>query len=223
MRREQVLALGVDAREPRPLVRARECRPRRLGEAEVEIEMAIAHRIGLARRGQQLQRVLANGLQQPVAFRRHIVEHERLLHEVREQLEHIPGTHLVPRADRFGRFDGPAAGEHREPAQERALGRAEQLVAPVDRGAQRPLARQRGDVAVGEHAQRLAELGGDPLGPERLDARGGELDRQWNAVEPRADLGNERRVRLGEAERRQRGGGPIHEKLHRFGARELFR
>ena len=44
------------------------------------------------------------------------------------------------RAHRFGRFEGPAAAEHRHPGQQSLLGFAQQVVGPVDRGPQRLVA-----------------------------------------------------------------------------------
>ena len=66
----------------------------------------------------------------------------------------------------------------------------EQVVAPLDRRAQRPLALGQVAGAAGEQRQPLVEPLEELLGRERLDARGGELEREREVVEAAADLGD---------------------------------
>ena len=54
-----------------------------------------------------------------------------------------------------------AAGEHRQPLEDALLVVEEQLVAPVDDGAQRLLARERGARPTGEQAEPIVQAGGD--------------------------------------------------------------
>ena len=99
-----------------------------------------------------------------------------------------------------------AAGEDREPLGERALGVGQQVPAPVDDGAQRAVARQRGAAAAGEQPEAVVEPRGDLSARHRAQPRGGQLDGQRQAVEPAADLddrGDVVRVD-GEAGRRRR-------------------
>ena len=81
--------------------------------------------------GQQLPRILANGLQQPVArlaLRGLADRDERLVHEAREHVERQPG------GDRRRCLRVKAAEENGEGAERRFLVSIEELVAPLDRG-----------------------------------------------------------------------------------------
>src|SRR5438876_2697496 len=64
--------------------------------------------------------------------------HEVVLDEALQRAEHA--LDLLVRADALRRRDRPAAGEDREPGEERPLRRVEQVVAPCDRRRQRALA-----------------------------------------------------------------------------------
>ena len=89
----------------------------------------------------------------------------------------------VPR-DRLGRLQGPAAGEHREPAQQHALRLGQQVMAPVDQRPQGLLTGQRGATAAGEQPETVVEPGGDLLHGQHADPRRRQLDRQRDPVEP---------------------------------------
>jgi hypothetical protein len=92
--------------------------------------------LGLARGDEPLVGVLAHGLQQSVARApRALGRHQRLVHQVREQVHDVVAADLAARADRLGGLERAAAAERREAAQQHALRRREQRVAPVDRGA----------------------------------------------------------------------------------------
>ena len=80
--------------------------------------------------------------------------------------------------------------EHAESAQQRAFGRVEQLVAPVDRRSQRLQPRQRAALAAGQQAEAVGQPGGDVLDRQDAHARRGQLDRERDAVEVLADLGD---------------------------------
>ena len=70
-----------------------------------------------------------------------------------------------------------------------------QAPAPVDHGAQRAVARQRGAAAAGEQPEAVVEARGELLDRHRAQPRGGELDRQRQPVEAAADLARRRRRR----------------------------
>ena len=71
-------------------------------------------------------------------------------------------------------------------------------MAPVDQRAQRLLARKRVAAAAGEHAEALVEPLAQLLQAEHLDARRRQLDRERNAVQAPADVGDDRRVFVGQ-------------------------
>ena len=97
--------------------------------------MAPAHGVHLTRLLQSLQRVLADRLQhaEPSSMLILLRRYQRLLHQATEVLQHILGSHLIPRADRLGRLKRPSTREHGQPPEKGALARAEQVIAPGKR------------------------------------------------------------------------------------------
>src|SRR5450759_5301084 len=106
-----------------------------------------------------VKRVLAYGLQQPVASRPLSIldEYQRLIDERAEQVEHRVALEPVTGGHLLGQVERPATGEHREAAQQRAPVLAQQLIAPVDRRAQRLLTRQRAARPSGQQAETIRE------------------------------------------------------------------
>ena len=103
-----------------------------------------------------------------------------------------------------------AADEDAELGEQPLRRRVEQVVAPADRGAQRLLAlRARRAGRTTSRSSRRVEAVEDLGGGEDLDPGGGELDRQRQPVEPRADLRDplpRRRARARAAGRRRARG-----------------
>ena len=91
-------------------------------------------------------------------------------------------------ADRLCRLERETAGEDREPREQRLLVQIEQAEAPVDRGAQRPVALRGVARTAGQDRQPLVEPLQQLRRGKQLHARGGELDRERQVVETRADL-----------------------------------
>ena len=166
-----------------------------------------------------LEPVLPHGLEQPIA--RHAVAglhgDERLVHERGDAVEDVLRLERLARADRLRRVEREAAEEHREPAQQHLLPLAEQPVAPFHRRAERAMPRQRGAAAAREQLECVVQPAGDLLRRQHAHARGGQLDRERDAVEATADLGHRVAVRLGERERGQRRVRPLDEQLDRLG------
>ena len=82
----------------------------------------------------------------------------------------------------LGGVERAAAAEDGEPGEEPLLVLVEQVVAPRDRRAQRRVALV-GVAAALEQVEPLRDPLEQLLGAEELDARGGELDREREAVE----------------------------------------
>jgi hypothetical protein len=184
--------------------------------------MLAARGILLAGGDKMLVSVLAHDLQQAVARAPGALErNQRLVHEVREQVHHVVFDRLRVRGDGLDGLQGAAAAEHREPAQQHALRRREQRVAPVERRAQRLLVRQRGLVAFGEEPHAVVQPRGDVVDRERAHARGGELDRERDALEPPADLAYGPGIPGRDAESRFHRRGALDEEAHRFAGRDL--
>jgi hypothetical protein len=62
---------------------------------------------------------------------------------------------------------------------------------------------------------RSSSRSGDLLRRERSQARRGQLDRQWQPVEPSADLDDGPHVGVGHGEARPHGGRAVREQLDR--------
>jgi hypothetical protein len=108
--------------------------------------------------------------------------------------------------DRFDAFDrlraveGKAANEDGEAAKQRLLRRGEEVVAPSNRPLHRLQARRVAAGAASEKRQAPVEPGQQLLRRENISQGGCQFDREWQPVEPTADLRNRRRafVRQGE-------------------------
>jgi hypothetical protein len=104
----------------------------------------------------------------------------------------------------LGRFKSPPAHEHPQPAKQPLLVGAQQVVAPVDRAADGLLAGRVIARAAGQQRRWVRQVGEQRLGCEQLDARGCQLDRQRQPIQPAADLRHRRRVRVRQREIRFR-------------------
>ena len=107
--------------------------------------------------------------------------------------------HVATRAHILSRFQREGRGEAGRPAEGRPLVLVEQVVAPLDRSAQGALARL--DVAPAAHqeTEAVVETRRHLRERQRPEARRGQLDRERDAVERRADRGD-----VGDVVRRRR-------------------
>jgi hypothetical protein len=98
---------------------------------------------------------LAQGFRQPVPHPAFAVggDQDRLVGQRRQQVQHLVGGQPPIGADAFGRVQLEPAGEHRQPGPQQPLGRAAQLIAPLDRGPQCLLPGGPGAAAPGQQAQ----------------------------------------------------------------------
>ena len=175
-RGEDVWQLGVEPRQPRSAVGLDEMR-RRLAD---EVEGPEASRSWTASEpralGEPLQRVLAHGLehQQPVATTdQQLLGHERS-QGVQRRAGHPSAAATV----------APPAKTAKRANVSRSL-IAEQPEAPVDRRAQRAVALRGVACPAGQHRERLVQARRELGRRQQPDPRGGELQRQRQAVEPR--------------------------------------
>ena len=169
-----------------------------VGDREEVLGVPAPDLVGLAARLEPLERVGADRLQHRearLAVGLLLLAEQAVVDQRREA-----GQDARAAADRLGGLERAAADEDGEPREERLLVRPEQRVAPVDRRAQRLLARGQVARAAGEQVEALLEPGEQRLRREQLRARGRQLDRERQAVEPDADLGDRRRVRARDGE-----------------------
>ena len=134
------------------------------------------------------------------------------------QVDDLPARDGAAGAHVLGRLQGEAAGEDAQAAEEHALLAGEQLVAPLDRGAQRLLARARRAAAGGEDVEAVAQARRDLIQRQGRHAGRGQLDGQRHAVQAPADLVDRRPVVVGGAEARVRGCA-LREQAARLGQR----
>ena len=108
-----------------------------------------------------------------------------------------------------------------ESPEEPLLVLAQQTIAPIDHGSHGPLPRHRSAASCLHQRQAVVQAGGKAFDAEHLDARCGELDRQRQAVEPPANLDDQRGVRIGQREVFDDRGYTLDEQLHGGESRRL--
>ena len=116
---------------------------------------------------------------------------EALLGQRRQPVE---GIAALAAADALDLVEPRTADEHREASEELAVGLLEHVVAPRDRAAQGLLPSRKVARARRQQPEPIAQPAEHRLGSQDPDPRRGELDRQRQAVEADADLGDRRRV-----------------------------
>ena len=196
-RRGEVPGLGVEPGEMLLAVGSGERRvgPVALGEREVEAMMALVDGVCVRERCETLGGVGADRLQhpQPGASADVPADEQALGDQPVERVDAGAG-------DRLRRLHRRAPGEYGEAREAVPFLRAQQLVAPVDGCAQRPVAGRRVARRSARRAHRGVEALGDLGGREQPAARGGQLDRERQPVDPPADLGDRSGVVVVEAE-----------------------
>ena len=145
----QVGVLQREPRQPRRLFGPFQADRARLRKAQIMLAMAIPDAGLLAGGGQAGRGVSTDGLQHAVAGAIAVVvavvdDHERLVHEQGQHVDHLVCLDVTAGANVFGGFNAEPAGEHRQPAEHDLLDGGQQGVAPVDGGFQRLLAGQGG-------------------------------------------------------------------------------
>ena len=156
----------------------------------------------LARRGKPFRRVLADRVEHPepgLAEYCRLADHQRLIQQRAQRVQHASGRDLLVRTDPLRHLDRPA-GEVRQPSQQHLLPLRQQVVAPVDRGAQRPLAWRRGPVPERQQPEPVGHPHPDLVDGERADPGSGQLDRQRDPVEGTAKFRDGAGVFRGERE-----------------------
>ena len=120
---------------------------------------------------------------------------------VQQRLDAGDDVELEVAGNRSRPLQSEASDEDAEAREERLLLRAEEVVAPLDRGAQRPVPLGQAGAGLGlqalEPPSRRSRMS---CGEKQLDAGGGELERKREPVEADAQLGDRVGVQLGELE-----------------------
>ena len=206
-RRAEVVVLGVDRRQPRPLgvTGERGCALRARDGVVPGHRVPDAHRVTPF--GEPLPAVLGERLQQGEAHAagHRDGDHQRLVDQRPKMVGDVGGGDLVVGAHHFGRRQVAAAGEHREPFEDALLVVEQELVAPIDDGTQRLLSGQGRARPARQQAEPIVEPRGDLGERERPGTGRRQLDRQRQPVEPSADLGDDTRRRPARSARQPPG------------------
>lgn len=187
-----------------------------LGKNETVRSVGAAHGRFVAAFGEALDGVFADHLEHGEAGFAvgaiHALE-KILIHERRKAVEEVHAEIAGGIADGFGGFERAAADESGEAAEEAALGLVEEIVAPVNRVAKGLLAFGKIEGAAGEELEAALEAIEDSGGRKNAGAGGGELDRQREAVEARADVADGGSVIRRDGKVRADGGSALDEKF----------
>lgn len=171
----------------------------------------------LALRRQPVGAVLLDGLQHPEAGLTGRVEPEQhaLVDQGGDHLEQVAIDAPGRLHNRRRRIEGGPADEHGQETEQALLVGPEQVVAPRDGIAQRPL--PVGQVAgpAGQKLKPALEAGDHRFRLKQLDAGGGELDRERQAVQTSADLPHRAGVLGAQTEIRPRRLRALHEERNR--------
>src|SRR6266480_2358159 len=184
-RGSEVVALEVQARRPDVLARPVQLRLALLCDA-AEVRRVAPAKVDLLAGGHEtLERVFADDLEhrEPPHVRAR-VDDQALVGQRTEQRKHVVAFLAV--ADGFGGRQRPAANKDGEPAEQPPLSVVEQLVAGVDRGAERAVAFRR-ILDGGGQLEPLAEACKQLAGAQDLYASRGQLDRERQRVERSAE------------------------------------
>ena len=196
----------------------------RLEQLRAPLGVAMMDRRVLAAVVEPLDRELADGLEQAIADRAGcaIALDKGMADELVEDTEHVadPGRRIVHRIGDADPLDRPGPGataEHAQSAEQDRFLRAEELVTPRERRAKCPVAIRRVARPGRQQGQAAIEPPRDLVDPQPAHARGRELDRQRQTVEPRADEGNGRGILGGRDEVGHDARHAIDEELGRVG------
>jgi hypothetical protein len=168
-------------------------------QVEVPLCVRAASTVGLTATGQLLGGQMADRLEEPepglvdVADR----DEERPRNEAVDDVDDVVGKDRL--AGRHGphRIQRERAGEDRQPVEDGPLRFAEQVVGPLERGAQRPVALGAHTPAARQQPEHVVETLGDLGRAQRSRPRRGELDGQRNAVETSTDANDGIHVAVG--------------------------
>jgi len=193
-----VVELDVQPAEPNGLVGAAQVQVGGLGQSQVVIAVGGAGfvRFGACPHRETFGGVVADRLKQPIAGT--AVQlfglDQALVDQGGQAVQHQPFSGVISRGDRLGRLQGPASGEDRQLAEHDLLLGIEQVVGPVDQGAEGLMAGQGRTAPPGQQPEPLIEPGADLRHRERTQPGRGELEGQRDPVQADTDRRHRRGV-----------------------------
>ena len=102
-----------------------------------------------------------------------------------------PDAQVLVSAHRLSRFEREPAREDGQPTEQLSFGAIEQVIAPADRGGQRLLARGQIPRSTDKEGQCVFKALQEDLWRQHPQAGRRELDRQWQTIQTRANLGDD--------------------------------
>jgi hypothetical protein len=140
---------------------------------------------------------------------------DRLVDQRGERVQHYLGRQPCVGADVLGGRQVEVGGEHRGPPPQQLLVGFEQVVAPLQGGAQGLVPWWRGGLGVAQQPEPVVEAGQYLGWGEGAQAHRGQLDRQRDAVQAAAQLGGRGLVGRRELQVGRDRAGPVHQQVDR--------
>ena len=217
-RRAKIVVFKVEPVQPVPLAPPGQRAPGCPGHGQEGGRVRPAKASGVFRRaGQALGGELADRLQHQVTRRpgRPQLPEQALVHQLLQAVQHADAD-AGPRAHGLDHLQVDTAPEDRAGRQQLPALIAEQVIAPLDGGAQRLLAVRQVTAPAGQQPQRMLQPLQDRLRRQQPDPRRSQLDRQRQAIQPAHDPGDRGGVLPAHGEARHHGRRPLGEQPHRL-------
>ena len=225
---QQVLGFLIELVEGNRLICSPQPRRGALDQRQEERSMPLLQLLQLTTLLQLFTGVVADRLQHPKAGpldRGRGAVDEAVLQQTADGLQHAVLFDLPRRLrwkdNRCDCLQREAACEDGQLAEQTPRVRVEQRVTPADGLAQGVVTRRAIAFAGREQLERVLEAGLHCVRRQHVGARGGELDRQWQAFESGADLGHCPGIGVGEVEAGQRRPRAVGEQRHGWRAAKL--
>ena len=216
-RQTQVAALRAETVGPPRLLRADEVRLGLPAQRAVVLGVVSPDPLRLAALEQPLRRIGPDRVEHPDPYVASVGGSRGQHAAVEERGDHVQRLRArlaVVGADHLRRFEGRAARERRKSPEHAPLILVEEVVAPVDRPAERPVPLGQVASAALKHLEPRREPAQQGLRREELEPSCRELDRKRQPVEPVADLRDGRRVVVRHAEARVSAVSALDEQRH---------
>ncbi len=143
--------------------------------------------------------------------------HQRFGDQLFQQTESILLTQGLLCANHRDGSQRPSSGEDPQPPEHDLLRFVEEVMAPLDGGAQRSMSLRRVERPSIEQCQAIVEAAQQRVGREQAQSRGRQFDREWETIQPPGDLGDGPCIALIELKVRAHRPRSLHEQHHRFG------
>ena len=158
-------------------------------QPDEEVRMPAVLSLTLAVLVELRQRVLPQCLEhpEPSFFGIILDDNQRFIDKSGVEVRSVPVVQTVPNAYLFSCLQRPASSKHTEPSKEALLRLRKQVIAPIHHGFQALQPFRERSTPTAENLKSVRQLVFEFLHGQCSGSRGGELDVQWNAVQPFAN------------------------------------